>query len=386
MALTADQYISRKVFALENETLLRAQWLFVGLRHDLPVCGDMMETSVFGESVIVVNTGQDIRAFANVCPHRGSRLLDCGIKRRSGRLVCPYHHWVFKLNGSLERFGGGNQRQVGQTAASSGLTELSVFEFQELIFVSLDGDPDEVKDACQRVMWWAALFAEKGISVAARTSKTAAVNWKLWVENFLECYHCELNHPQLRRMEAFINAAADGKFEQYQSQVQQEISRLSLWHDLHPVEFDETHTIPSYLSFETLNVGFQSETMNGQLAAPAVLPADFAGNFLYGCLGPFVHFTVCADHFTLFSFCPNGVDQVNIETRWITGRTPSAIDAENLTRLWCQTLDEDITLVERVQHNFSSSFHRPAHYVASEVNSENFVNWYEKSMKSAACF
>jgi len=357
--------------------------MFVGLRSDWPRKGDMSEVTVFGESVVVVNSGDVLRAFANICPHRGSRLLECNTRQRAGRITCPYHQWVFTLHGAFERFGSSMQGgDAGRASGSNRLIEFSVFVYHGLVFAALDGDADELEKSCDRVLWWLEPFHAAGLNVTAKQAKHAKVNWKLWVENFLECYHCEANHPQLRRMEAFVDAIASGDFGKYREDVAEAESGIPKEFGLRSEVFEPEHSIPSYVAFELLVDGVESETLDGQLAGRPILTPFFFGKFLYGCLGPFFHFTVCVDHVVLFSFNPSSESGTEIKISWIVPLPNESLSIQNLIAPWGQTVDEDVRLVERVQPNFHSHFYRNAQYLTPENNSSKFVNWYQRGLRN----
>src|SRR5688572_27890872 len=113
-ALDARFYQSPDLFRIERERLFHGQWFCVGRGEQIPAKGDCLHVSVAGESLIIVR-GRDaaLRAFYNVCRHRGSQLIrspalpDPGASatgnsgQLAGALVCPYHAWTYNLDGTL---------------------------------------------------------------------------------------------------------------------------------------------------------------------------------------------------------------------------------------------------------------------------------------------
>ena len=92
--LPADFYLRQDVFELDLEVLFRRQWLFVGVAADVPEAGDAITIDIGDTSVILVRGDDEVvRAFHNVCRHRGARLLEPG-RSTVGKLVCPYHQWT----------------------------------------------------------------------------------------------------------------------------------------------------------------------------------------------------------------------------------------------------------------------------------------------------
>ena len=114
-------------------------WLFVGHISQIPRTGDFLTYNLAEESVIVVRTESgELRAFANVCRHRGSRVCDA-LSGRVKQFVCPYHGWVYRLDGTLR-----SARLFPETFDTSefGLQGMSLKEFHGLIFVSFKAKPE----------------------------------------------------------------------------------------------------------------------------------------------------------------------------------------------------------------------------------------------------
>ena len=100
-SLEAPFYSSQEIFDLDMKAIFFRHWLFVAAEAELPEPGDFVTVTIGPSSVIVVrDDDEQVRAFHNVCRHRGSRILDeaCG---SVGNLVCPYHHWTYGVDGSL---------------------------------------------------------------------------------------------------------------------------------------------------------------------------------------------------------------------------------------------------------------------------------------------
>ncbi|MET0880011.1 MAG: Rieske (2Fe-2S) protein, partial [Acidimicrobiales bacterium] len=108
-ALPRAAYIDDAVWQRERERLFAHQWFAVARQEDVPVAGDRLVVDVAGESVLVVRDGEELRAFYNLCRHRGSTLVDpdpdgapCA-GHFAGGIRCPYHAWTYGLDGGLRR-------------------------------------------------------------------------------------------------------------------------------------------------------------------------------------------------------------------------------------------------------------------------------------------
>ena len=202
-ALPATAYTDQAEFDREQEHIFAKTWQLVGHREQAADAGDYFVTSVAGEAIIVIrsDTGE-LHAHYNICPHRGSELLDgSGCARR---ISCPYHAWSFDQTGRLltvmseTTFGHVDRDQHR-------LTSCRVEELHGLIFVNLDEGSRPLRDDAP---WLEPALTHyspdlPNLTHAHRTEVTIAANWKIAVENFSECYHCTVLHK------SFVTGVAD---------------------------------------------------------------------------------------------------------------------------------------------------------------------------------
>jgi phenylpropionate dioxygenase-like ring-hydroxylating dioxygenase large terminal subunit len=194
--LPASWYVDSAVFAAEKQQIFRRCWQYAGLAEDLSRPGDFF-TYEAGDVPLIVLRDRDgcLRAFVNVCRHRGSQLIleSCG-NRKS--LQCGYHAWTYDLDGSL-RAAPGEKAEAGFDRAEFHLAPAQVDTWGPFVFVNPDpGAPPlaEVLGELPR------LVDETGIELSAirrrrRDRYEIAANWKVVVDNYLECYHCPVAHP-----------------------------------------------------------------------------------------------------------------------------------------------------------------------------------------------
>jgi len=195
------------VFAREQDAVFGQMWACVGRADDIPHSGDFRTAELGGESVLLVRGGDGAaRAFLNVCRHRGARLClePCG---NVGPVVqCPYHAWSYALDGRL--LGAPNiARDETLERDRLGLVPVALEVWEGLLWVSLADDPaplrEQLEPALRHRFGDLAKFERYG--VGALTPGTTIeydvdANWKLVVENFMECYHCAPVHPELTRL------------------------------------------------------------------------------------------------------------------------------------------------------------------------------------------
>ena len=191
-----DWYADPAVLRLERERIFRRAWQYAGRTDQVAEAGMYFTCDLAGIPVVVVR-GDDgeLRAFQNVCRHRGS--LVCEGEGTRASLQCPYHAWTYALDGSL-RAAPRSDREPGFERESLGLRPVSVDTWGPFVFASPDPDAAPLAETLGELP---ALLDRSGVDLASlRFLKRAsgpeyAANWKVCSENFLECYHCQVAHP-----------------------------------------------------------------------------------------------------------------------------------------------------------------------------------------------
>ncbi|HZX68241.1 MAG TPA: aromatic ring-hydroxylating dioxygenase subunit alpha [Candidatus Elarobacter sp.] len=196
-ALDARWYRSPDVVARERERIFARDWICAGRLERLERDGDFITADVAGESLIVVR-GADarVRAFYNVCRHRGTRLCTEAAGHFSGSIQCPYHAWTYGLDGAL--LAARTMQEVdGFNRADYPLREASLAAFEGFVFVSVADRPEPFADAFAPLLGRFARWNVGALRTARTIAYDVASNWKLVFQNYSECYHCPLLHPQL---------------------------------------------------------------------------------------------------------------------------------------------------------------------------------------------
>ena len=200
-SLVGSSYTSDAIFQLEKQTLLRYLPHFVCTANKVTEPGQYAVCDSGTESVIVAcDEDKQLNAFANVCRHRGTRLIDTSTldgnagtePKRLKCFTCPYHAWRYDLKGKLI---SARQEEQGNPAMQNmRLRALSVQESAGLVFYH--GNPVHYPQIEHLEQILGSLALENTV-VGARKTYPVKANWKLWVENFLECWHCAPNHPRI---------------------------------------------------------------------------------------------------------------------------------------------------------------------------------------------
>ena len=193
--LPAAWYSDPSILRLEQERIFARTWQVAGLLEDVAEPGSFMAGQVGHVPVVVVRDDEgELRGFVNVCRHR-AHLVAQGSGRRS-TLQCPYHAWTYGLDGSL-RSAPRCDREPGFDASDLSLLSVQVGTFGPLVLVNPDLDAPPLADALGGLE---DTIAASGLDLSSvrrreRVEWEIRANWKVTIENYLECYHCPTAHP-----------------------------------------------------------------------------------------------------------------------------------------------------------------------------------------------
>jgi glycine betaine catabolism A len=195
--LPREAYTSPRVFAFEQERFFAGSWTCVGREGDLEGTGAQRAARVGGAGVLLVRgTDGRVRAFANTCRHRGHELLGVGEQTTRRTILCPYHAWTYDLDGSL-RVAPGFRDHTDFQPAEHGLVELPLESWHGLLFVNGSGDAPPFAEHVGALDDLVAPYRPERLVPLVSHSYDLACNWKVVLENYHECYHCPLIHPEL---------------------------------------------------------------------------------------------------------------------------------------------------------------------------------------------
>jgi choline monooxygenase len=208
LTLSPQWYFDPQVFIAEQQGVFRHSWIYVGHAAKVTQPGDYFTTDIGGVPVVVLRDKDgELRAFVNVCRHRG-----CTVARGEGNaksLQCVYHAWTYNLSGELvgvpRSKNQGEFGEAGFNPAEWPLIGAQLGTWGPLVFVNLDLDAPDFEATAGEMM---AEAVERGSDPSefseydGRSSYPTAANWKLLVDNMVECYHCPTIHPEFRSLYA----------------------------------------------------------------------------------------------------------------------------------------------------------------------------------------
>ena len=187
-------YIDPQFLKVEQAQIFRKSWQFVCHEEKLNDVGSYITVDIQGQSIVVIRADNgELKAFYNVCKHRAHELLQ---GEGSVRMItCPYHAWVYKLDGSLYK-ARRSEHLENFNVQNICLTAVRLEIFCHFVFVNLDPDAPSLEEQAgnleSEIKSYAPDLAD--LTFARRLTYRIQANWKAVVDNFLECYHCPVAH------------------------------------------------------------------------------------------------------------------------------------------------------------------------------------------------
>ena len=387
-------YTDEAIYRADLDTIFARHWIFVGQEPDVPQPGDVMALHI-GEAPVLILRDDDggVRAFHNVCRHRGAQLVPEG-KGGVGNLVCRYHTWTYGLDGKLlfaDHMGD------GFVAACHGLKPVALRSVAGLLFVCLADDPPADIDDMAAVMEpYLRPHALAETKIARQIDLLEHGNWKLTMENNRECYHCAACHPELT-VPLFAYGFGFAPDQMDEAELAQATRYEELVHDSHARW--EQQGLPSRrvdrltgraTGFRTerlpLDQAGESHTADTRAACRRLLgrltDAKLGGLSFWTQPNSWHHFM--GDHAVTFSALPLGTDRTLLRTTWLVHRDAVEgvdYDLTNLTAVWEATNRQDADLVEIAQAGVRSPAYEPGPYSPhTEGLVEQFCEWYLERM------
>lgn len=381
-------YLDDDIFAFEREKWMSRQWMMMGHISELPVKGSHIVRDLFDESIVIVRAGDDdVRAYFNVCTHRGSRL--CKADGRAPLLVCPYHAWSFKLTGELQ-----SRADVPADVdpAELGLHPVPVHMVEGLIFCALPGenlpDPMPAFDAL------APALRQHGIKrarIAARKSYPTNANWKLVIENAFECYHCRNAHPEYTSVNGHVQVTGmrdaaksetwAGEMADWQTAIAE-----SDGFDMKLRDAGALNRLAHSVSRSP--IGQKRRTLSRDGAPVSALMGaftDYDGGETQMRFGRLSFASAANDHVTLVQIQPRSAQQTDMVLTWLVDADADpALDVDPVQWMWDVTTIQDKQIIEDNAAGIRSNAYRPGPYTVLENETAAFVQMYKSEMKELA--
>ncbi|WP_067567556.1 aromatic ring-hydroxylating oxygenase subunit alpha [Nocardia acidivorans] len=361
--LGGEYYCDPAIFTAEQEHIFERMWFCAVRSSELAEAGVFRRVQVGRESVLVVR-GHDgeLRAFLNICRHRGAMICteEQGQVRRT--LRCPYHAWTYGLDGKLVAAPNLGSLQDDSGApidrVAYGLIPVALREWLGYAWVCLADDPPSFETevmgaATARLGDPAAIdhYAMADLTVGKRVVYDVAANWKLIVENFMECYHCATIHPELVEV---LPEFAGGFAAQY--------------YVGHGAEFGERIA------------GFTVDGRPGFEPLPGLAPEQDRKYYAI-TIRPTVFVNLVPDHVIFHRMYPMAHDRTIVECDWLYA--PDVVESggvlDHSVELFHRVNEQDFAACERTQPAMSSRAYRKGGVlVPAEHHIAEFHEWARK--------
>lgn len=336
LTLPAKHYTDPETYRLELDRIWARTWLCAGREEELPEPGSFFVRNVAGASVLVVRREDGkVGAYHNVCRHRGTLLCGQESGQAPGKFQCPYHAWTYGLDGRL--LSAPHMDKVSEFREDDyPLNAVRVETWDGHVFLNLD--PAAAPLAAQL----GALperFRPWGMSDLRRVERRVyplKANWKLIIQNYSECLHCPLVHPQLQKRSHYLSGANE------------------------PPQ-------PTYLGGRMdLRPGFDSLDDQPSVRRPLPgLDATEARHVYYYAILPNLLLNLHPDYMLTFTLWPRSHDATDIVCEWHFHPDEMArpgFDPSGAISFWELTNKQDWELSERAQAGISSRGYQPGPY------------------------
>jgi Rieske 2Fe-2S family protein len=369
-------YTDPAIYELELERLIYRNWVFAGHVSQLPEPGDFKVLQVAGESAIIVRGADgDLKAFANVCRHRGS-LVCLEEHGHADRFTCPYHGWMYDIDGNL--VAARNMPGDFDKRAHS-LKKVSLGTVQGLIFICFDENPLSLEGCRRDLAEPMAMFDFENLKVAAQKSYDIPANWKLSIENYSECYHCATAHPEYARMHTLI--LDDAKKTRVQGHMKERMAACGI-KDM-TVDYIDTAARPGEMGFGYYRTAmfekYKTGSRDGQPVAPLLGELkDYdhgASDFNFG---PFSFMLAYSDHVVAYVFTPVDHENSKCDIYWMVrgdAEEGEDYDVDELTWLWDVTTISDKEIIVNNSKGVRSKYYEPGPLSGMEDEERSYIEW-----------
>ena len=394
-SLPAGLYTRQDVFEADMKVFFHNQWISVGLDCEIPEAGDSTVLDIGSSSIILLrDDDMQVRAFHNVCRHRGARILNEGNHVLS-KLVCPYHQWTYALDGALAR---APHMGVDFDKSCKSLKPIAAKSIGGLIYVCLSPNPPKDVSYLEETMEQRlAPYGLRQAKVAYQLDVVEKGNWKLTIENNRECYHCAGSHPELcvsfidldfgfdpAGMNAEKRAAAEKHVTGFEAQTRAWEAEGHLSSTVARLSDCDTNFRTQRLA---IACGGESHTLDAKAACSKLLGSmtrkDLGDTHLWGhnCWNHFM-----GDHAVVATVIPLSADETLVRTKWLVHQDAVEgvdYDLKKLTEVWIATTNQDADLVARSQAGATDPSYEPGPYSPfAEKELDRFSTWYVQRLQA----
>ena len=349
--LERKYYTCQNILHKEYENLFLNNWICAGRSLDLAENGQYKVINIGKESIIILrDENGELRAHFNVCRHRGTRICKNESGQFSKSIQCGYHGWTYNLKGKL--IGAPHMDSVdGFDKKDYPLHSVPLAEWEGFIFINLSDEPEDFDSVFAPLK---DRFSPRNISnlVIQKTIKyNVKGNWKLVVQNYCECYHCPILHPELAAIHNYMGGR----------------------NDLHEGPF-----LGGYMDF---NDDKDSITASGELCCPPLsgITDKNLNRVYYYAIFPNMLLSLHPEYVMYHTVWPDGVDKCKVTCFWLFSKDvveSGKYKPQDAIDFWDMTNKQDWYISELSQLGIQSKKYSPAPYSGQESLLAAFDKYY----------
>jgi Rieske 2Fe-2S family protein len=339
--LPGRYYTSPDILAEEQERIFRRRWICVARDESVATPGEYVLAEIAGESIIVLrDQSGERRAFYNVCRHRGTRLCEAARGRLSETIQCPYHAWTYALDGRL--IGAPHMNEVeGFDKKAYPLHAVALAEWEGFLFVNLDPAAEPLATAFAPLSGRFTRYRLPTLRTVRRIEYEVRANWKLILQNYNECLHCPIIHPEFSTKLPYTSGAND---------------------------LVEGSFLGGYMEIKAPH---QSATLTGRSCALPLgdLPAEDRRRAYFYALFPTMMLSLHPDYAVFYTVWPQGPASSRVVCEWLVHPDAPAAPGYNIAdaeEFWDRTNRQDWHICEQSQLGVSSRAYVPGPYSPRE--------------------
>ena len=374
-ALPRPFYTRADIYEHDIAAYWNQSWIWVGHVCQIPDAGDYFLFDYALESLIITRdrTG-NVRAYLNICRHRGSRV--CTEAAGNTRLfVCPYHAWSYDLNGQLR---GGRDMGPDFDPSAYGLFEAHLRVFDGLIFVCPGETAPEIDTGLDRLRPLTAPFGLENLRIAHSASYPVPANWKLAVENYMECYHCAPSHKEYSRSHSLKDPAS--MTDELLGAMRDRARAAGLPDEILSLPETGDTGMNFYYRRYPLYPGYETGSRTGAPLAPLLgTLGGYDGGTTDLQIGILNNFLIYSDHVVGYRFIPRGLQETDIQVVWyVRGDAEEGrdYDRDALTWLWHVTSLDDERIIRVNQQGVNAHRFVPGPLSQMEWGVQSFYDNY----------
>ena len=382
-SLPRQFYTSEILYKMDIEHYWNHSWIWVGHVSQIPKAGDFFVFDYGYESVIVArDKNKNVNAFLNVCRHRGSRVC---IKKSGNTRVfaCPYHAWTYELSGKLRA-----AREMGDDfdKAEYSLKKVNLRIFHGLIFICISNNPPNIDKGLFQLETLVEPFEFENLKIVHSQNYPVSANWKLALENYMECYHCAPAHLEYSKSHS-LKDPSSANIELKKCMLKKSI-QVGLSDDELQINSlcSKDEEMDFYFSRYPLFQGYQTGSKSGKKLAPLLGKLkDFDGGTTDMQIGILNNFLCYSDHVIGYRFIPRSIQLTDIEVIWmVRSDAEEGLDynLQDLTWLWHCTSQDDERIIGLNQKGVNSDHYVPGPLSNMEWGIKAFHAGYIKQLDS----